>query len=133
MEMPVVVPDDIRTAAYGTKVPEGDEVDEQLHGLIAKAGREISRRVPNLAARLTAGRVSEVDVRDVIEAMVVRVVRNPSGYRQIGIDDFQATVDSALSTGALRLTDEERLALAGPRKARRFGTAHLHLPAHRLP
>lgn len=131
--MPDVVPQDIRNAAYGTKIPEGADVDEQLDGLIAKAGREIARKVPNLAARLAAGRVTETDVRDVIEAMVVRVVRNPSGYRQIGIDDFQATVDSALSTGALRLTDDEHLALAGPRKTRRFGTARLYMPAHRLP
>ncbi|MFK5691284.1 Gp19/Gp15/Gp42 family protein [Ornithinimicrobium sp. LYQ92] len=133
MQLPLVDPDDIRLAAYGVRIPEGNDVDDQLAALIAKAGRELLSRVPNLADRVAAGKVTDEDIKDVIEAMVVRVIRNPSGYRQVGIDDFQATIDTTLSAGGLYLSDDEREKLAGRRKARRFGTARLSLPPWRIP
>lgn len=131
--IPQVTPDDIREAAYGTTIPAGGAIDNQLDKMIAKAGREILDQVPNLAARVAAGKVSPDTIRDVIEAMVVRVAKNPNAYRHVGIDDFQATLDNSVSAGGLYLSEAERLKLAGPRKARRFGSARLAIPSWRLP
>lgn len=63
--------------------------------------------VPTLEERL------EVDPRlsgkagKVLVAAVTRVVRNPEGWRQVGLDDFQGTRDSVLSAGLLQFTDDE--------------------------
>lgn len=131
--LPIVTPDDIREAAFGVNIPAGSEIDTQIEGLVAKAGRIIVNQVPNLTARLASGKVTLDDIQDVIEAMVVRLVRNPSGYRQIGIDDFQATIDTTLSAGGLYLSEDERKRLDGPRKSRKIGSARLALPDWRLP
>ena len=131
--IPQVTPDDIREAAYGTTIPAGGAIDAQLSKMIAKAGREIMDQVPDLDARVASGKVSPSTIRDVIEAMVVRVTKNPNSYRQVGIDDFQATLDNTVSAGGLYLSEAERLKLAGPRKARRFGSARLAVPSWRLP
>lgn len=43
----------------------------------------------------------------VCAAMVVRALRNPGGLRSEQIDDYSYTIDSALSTGELYLTENE--------------------------
>ena len=71
--------------------------------------------VPTLEERL------EVDPRlsgkagKVLVAAVTRVVRNPEGWRQVGLDDFQGTRDTVLSAGLLQFTEEE-LARLQPRQ-----------------
>ncbi|WP_151898278.1 MULTISPECIES: hypothetical protein [unclassified Streptomyces] len=40
-------------------------------------------------------------------AMVLRVLRNPSGLRTEAIDDYSYTIDSSRSAGELYLTQEE--------------------------
>lgn len=125
-------PDDIRAAAYGTRIPPGTLVDKSITRLIEKAARLIDDKVPNLSRRLETGKLRESTLKDVLEDMVVRVVKNPGGYRQIGIDDFQATIDRALSSGALRLDRAEKRRLAG-RGTSSFGTIRTPIPHWRLP
>ena len=47
-------------------------------------------------------------VARVIVAMVIRVLRNPDARRQLGEDTYQETVDSAVSTGQLYISETER-------------------------
>lgn len=58
----------------------------------------------------------------VLSAMVLRVLRNPDGVRQWSVDDYSETRDSALSAGALYLSEDElsllgRAVGAKPRRA----------------
>ncbi|MDO5502148.1 MAG: Gp19/Gp15/Gp42 family protein [Actinomycetia bacterium] len=124
----------VRTAAYGLTIPEGDQVDEQLKHLVDKARRELSRRGrgDRIAACIAAGRITTEDVRDVLENAVVRVLRNPGSYRHVSIDDFQATLDQAVSSGALHFTDRE-LADLCIRPSSGFGTIRVSVPPWRLP
>ncbi|GAA3699115.1 hypothetical protein GCM10022377_10160 [Zhihengliuella alba] len=68
-------------------------------------------RVPDFAEQVAAGDIPAGVVRSVFATAIIRVLNNPKGLRQhtVSIDDFSRTetVDSALSSGALYLTDEE--------------------------
>lgn len=73
---------------------------------------EIEHKVTGgLAAAIAAGTVLEATVRRVVSQAVRRVLLNPEGLRirSSSIDDYQssATVDTALSSGQLYLTEEE--------------------------
>lgn len=86
---------------------------------LAKAWRELNRVVPAITARneLPADDLShlaEDDVRDVLVAMVERKVRNPDARRQWSGDDYSETVDAALSSGQIYVTETERLSLLPP-------------------
>lgn len=48
----------------------------------------------------------------VLAAMVRRVLRNPGGRRSWGEDTYQETIDTALSSGELYVSDIERARLA---------------------
>jgi hypothetical protein len=125
---------DIRAAAYGVDIPAGSATDAQLTVLITKATTRIDEAVPSLAARVTAGTVAVAVVQDVIEDMVLRVVKNPKSLRSLGLDDFQATIDQAVSTGMLYLSDDERSRLLPHGRAnQRVGTIRLGTAPWRWP
>jgi hypothetical protein len=50
--------------------------------LITRVEAQISQRVPDLAARITAGRTSAVLVRQIVAEIVAAKLRNPEGYMQ---------------------------------------------------
>lgn len=88
----------------------GNEVAKATQ-LLGWAGALLEQRVPHLASRLAARTLSATAVAAVSTAMVARVMRNPDGRRQgaESIDDFSSswTIDNALSTGALYVSDDE--------------------------
>lgn len=127
-----VTAEDIRDAGFGLTIPAGEAVDKQLVGLVAKAKARLLALVPSLPRRVTAGTLDEQTVKGVIEDMVLRVVKNPRALRQLGIDDFQATIDTAVSSGALYLTPDERLLLS-PKRRRAIGSVQIGVPRWRLP
>lgn len=127
-----VTPSSLRTAAFGVDVPDGATVDLQLTALIDKAERRIADKIPSLAARVASGDVQTATVQGVIEDMVLRVVKNPRSLRTLGLDDFQATIDSSVSTGMLYITDDE-IGLLSPRVRSRVGSIGLVIPSWRLP
>lgn len=127
-----VTADDIREAGFGLTIPAGAAVDTQLLALMRKARARLLTLIPSLTRRVTAGLLDEDVVKGVIEDMVLRVVKNPKALRQLGIDDFQATIDTAVSSGALYLTDDER-SLLQPTGRRRVGGILLGVPTWRLP
>lgn len=136
--MYAVVPQDIRNAAYGIDIPEGATVDGQLTALIAKAETRLNAVVPSLAARFEAGEelggqpIGDV-VKGVVEDMVLRVAKNPEALRSFGIDDFQAVLDNAVSSGRLYVAaDEETLLSPGSGRAK-VGSILLGVPSWRMP
>lgn len=132
--MPVsVMPGHIREAAYGLAIPEGSQVDAAIERLIEKATDRVYVAFPNLDDRISAGTLTAARVQGVIEDMVIRVLRNPNAYRQVSIDDYARMIDTALSTGALYLSPEERALLTPRRKRSAFGSVRLAVPSWRLP
>lgn len=126
-----VTAQNVRDAAFGVTIPAGADVDTQIDKLIGKA--EMLLPQPCVANRIASGALAAETVKSVIEDMVVRVTKNPKGYRQRSIDDFQVTIDTALSSGALYLDDSERLRLCPPSRAGRVGSIRLSLPSWRAP
>jgi hypothetical protein len=66
----------------------------------------IRRRVPNITDRLEDDDYAQT-VTSINAAMVLRVLRNPEGLRQVSVGDASYTRDQALSAGALYLTKDE--------------------------
>lgn len=126
---------DVREAAYGLTIPEGGEADTAIEKAIRKAEVRILERFPNLPERVEGGKPALDVVQGVIEDMVLRVMRNPNGYRQVTLDDYSRTIDSAVSTGLLILTDAEAALLAPPRPKQRraIGSVRIATPRWRLP
>ena len=54
------------------------------------------------------GRLRKETVARVMVAAVIRVLRNPDARRQLGEDTFQETIDQAVSSGQLYITETER-------------------------
>ncbi|MDY0828584.1 hypothetical protein SK224_05525 [Microbacterium sp. BG28] len=53
-------------------------------------------------------RLRKDTVARVMVAAVIRVLRNPDARRQLGEDTFQETIDQAVSSGQLYITETER-------------------------
>lgn len=87
------------------------EQEETVGGvLLEDAWALILGQLPSAGDRLTdTGFVSLV--KQVQCAMVLRVIKNPDGLLSEQIDDYQYRRDSAISTGALYLSDDERALL----------------------
>lgn len=64
-------------------------------------------RRPNLEADITAGTVSEGNVRRVVSAMVLRILRNPEGKLEEAIDDYRYRRDALVASGLLHVTGDE--------------------------
>lgn len=78
---------------------------------IAQVERKILRRIPDLADRITSGAITVDDVRDVVVASVLRVVRNPDGYIQESDGTYTYMLSSEMVQTELTITDEEWEAL----------------------
>lgn len=75
---------------------------------------QIVVQVPSVADRLDAGLLGDPFSRLVVQvqcAMVLRVLNNPDGIRAEGSDDYTRTLDTAVSSGQLYVTDAERALL----------------------
>lgn len=82
---------------------------------LANAHELLRSRVPGLNHKVATEQLREGTVKLVLVNMVVRVLRNPHGYRQQAAGEFSYTIDSANSTGDLVLSeaDKELLGIAG--------------------
>lgn len=75
---------------------------------------QIVVQVPSVTDRLDAGSPGDPFSRLVVQvqcAMVLRVLTNPDGIRSEGSDDYTRTLDTAVSSGQLYVTDTERALL----------------------
>lgn len=125
-----VTPQSLRTAAYELTIPDG--VDTTLNRLIDKAERTVVDQVPTVPLRLEAGTLRRQSLADVIEDMVLRILRNPDGKRSESSDDYSYTLDQAVASGALYLSDRERSRLTPVTARARIGTIRLGAPSWRF-
>jgi len=131
---PYTSPQDIRDAAYGITIPPGGEVDASLSGLIDKAERRLIARVPSIPARVADGTLEVAAVRDAIEDIVLRVVRNPNGYSSEQAGEFSYRIDRVTASGRIEITDADLVGLLLPVSASTgFGSIRLGVPSWRLP
>jgi hypothetical protein len=91
--------------------PLTDAEAATIGGKSEDAWTRILASVPGIEAHLEAADVSEATVKSVMISMIVRVLKNPDSARTIqqSIDDSSEsrTLDNAVSTGELYLTDFE--------------------------
>lgn len=93
--------------------------EETIQRWIGRAERLLRREFPDLPARLESGSESDLadTIKDVLSAMVTRVLRNPQGIRQqqqsAGAYSSSITFGGDIP-GALFLTDSEKDALRPP-------------------
>ena len=108
--------------------------DDALLRLWERATRELARVVPRLSQRLSAGDVDPEDVSDVLNAMIMRVLRNPIGARSVSVDDAQVTLDQTLSAGELYVSAAEIATLSPAISGRRrMGTIQLGMSEYQIP
>lgn len=90
--------------------------------LIGKAEALILDTVPQLKGRIAAGVVSERTVAGVVVDMVVRVLRNPDGYRSEQDGDYEYTyAPGSYTYGNTGLTLADLRKLRGSRNAVTIG------------
>lgn len=77
--------------------------------------------IPDLEDRLASGATSAGLVVSAVSAMVIRVMRNPDGYKQWSIDDASFTRDTSVAAGTLYPTDLEISLLTGRASTARRG------------
>jgi hypothetical protein len=96
--------EDVRSA-WNRPVPESrvPYVQDKLD----RAHRLLRRRAPGLDARVAGGQLAPEDVGDVIVRMVIRVLRNPEGYRTETDGDYSYGRDTRSASGELTVTDED--------------------------
>ena len=88
------------------------EQEETVGGiLLGDAWELITSQIPRVEGRSTTDAKFAALVKQVQCAMVLRVIKNPDGLLSEQIDDYQYRRDSAISAGALYLSDDERALL----------------------
>lgn len=104
-------------AAYEHTIPAGGEV--RVERLVEQASVRLRRRVPNLNARIDAGKDEDLAAlaRGVVVDAVLRVIRNPNGYSAEQAGEFSYRIDRAVSSGRLTFPDDD-LADLLPRASR---------------
>lgn len=130
--MPYTTPADIREAAYGIAIPEGEDVDAALAKLIAKAERRLIGRVPSIPGRIIAGTLDVDRVKDAVEDIVLRVVRNPNGYSSEQAGEFSYRIDRVTASGRIEVTPDDLVGLL-PSRPVAARSIRLGLPKWRLP
>jgi Phage protein Gp19/Gp15/Gp42 len=80
------------------------------------------RNAPGLDARVEAGLIDRDLVKDVIVEMVLRVLRNPSGFRSETDGDYSYSRDTQVASGRL-VVNEDELESLGYGSASTYSTA----------
>lgn len=102
------------SARLGRAITSAAEV-LQVETWIDDAERLITRRIPDLAARITSGAISADDVVRVAAQAVVRKVKNPDGKQNERIDDYSYGLVKEAAQAEIHITDEEwEILLADP-------------------
>lgn len=83
-----------------------------VQGRLDAAHRLLHSKAPGLDARVDSGVLDPLLVKDVIVEMVLRVLRNPSGFRSETDGDYSYSRDIQVASGRLMVTDDE-LAMLG--------------------
>lgn len=81
--------------------------------LLSDAWVLLLQHLPDIEDRITADTLDAATVTMVQARMVIRVLKNPEGYRQASIDDWSYTRDQVLSSGELYASAEDLALLDG--------------------
>lgn len=95
--------------------------DEQIEVLLEDTEDFLTGEFPDLEARLEDGRLTATRLKRVIVRIAIRVLRNPSGYRQVtsGTGPFTGSATyGGDQPGEIYITDEDRKDLIGRGKGR---------------
>ncbi|GEL19357.1 Gp19/Gp15/Gp42 family protein [Pseudonocardia asaccharolytica] len=76
--------------------------------LLDEAEVELALAAGDIAARIAAGKTTAERVRRAVCEMVLRVLRNPSGFRQQSVGPFSVTADRQVASGLLTVSRRER-------------------------
>lgn len=76
-------------------------------------------RRPTIEADMTAGKVSSENVRRVVAAMVLRVLKNIDGWAEESVDDWRGKRAEVLASGELFVTPNELADITPGRRTRR--------------
>lgn len=103
--------------------------DEQIDTLLADVEDYLTGEFPDLTARLADGRLTASRLRRVVVRIAARVLRNPSGYRQVtsGTGPFTGSATyGGPHPGEVYLSPADRAALGGTEKStRRAGSGYI--------
>lgn len=102
----------------GAKWAGYDTAQHQVRAdvLIGEAETLIQDRIPDLALRISNGVISTKTVNHVVTSMVIRVLRNPEGYRSESDGDYNyAYAPGAYTPGEVGLTVSDLSRLRGSR------------------
>lgn len=92
--------------------PLSDQETTNAEAFLDDAWSLLTSRRPALEADLTAGTVASGNAVRVVCAMVLRVLKNPDGYRSESVDDWTGQRDQLVASGILHVTSEELADLA---------------------
>lgn len=92
-------------ARLGRELTEAEK--ERVGALLDDAETILRTRIPDLDEQVSTGRIPADVVRLVLVSMVLRVVRNPGGYRSESAGDYSYTVDSRAASGFLTVLPDE--------------------------
>lgn len=100
--------DDIKDRYIGGDLPASDA---EIQVLIDDAEDIIRREVPDVEDLIESGEIPENRVRRIVAKMVIRVLRNPDGYRSTNLTSgpfSQGYTWAGDNPGELTLTDEDK-------------------------
>ena len=97
-------------AARWARTPD-DEQAALIEIRLADVERKIKRRIPDLAAKITAGTIDVEDVKQVEADTVLRLVRNPEGYLSETDGNYTYMLQQGAAPGALTISADDWAAL----------------------
>ena len=100
--------DDVKTRYIGGDLPASDA---EIQVLVDDAEDIVLREIPDIVDLVASGEIPEARVRRVVAKMVIRVLRNPDGYRSTNLTSgpfSQGYTWAGDNPGELTLTDEDK-------------------------
>lgn len=101
--------------------------------LIEDASSLVRGRLPQLDTWIATGAVPASEARRVVTEIVLRRVRNPGGYRQENIGDYDRVRDATAASGRLVVLEEELEALRPTTVPVGVGNVALTISEWRIP
>lgn len=100
--------DDVKDRYIGGDLPA---TDGEIQTLIDDAEDIIVREIPDVESLVSSGEIPVARVRRIVAKMVIRVLRNPDGYRSTNLTSgpfSQGYTWAGDNPGELTLTDEDK-------------------------
>lgn len=103
--MPYALPADVGVLLQKETLTTAES--NMIAARIGQAERIILRRIPDLATRISNGEITADDVKDVVVAAVLRVIRNPEGYLSESDGTYSYMLDNSTVGTDIEITDAE--------------------------